>query len=142
MRLLADECIPRRAFEKLRDLRNPGVTVVTEMVHLLERFEAGSPDDHWVHEIEAEDVPYLVITGDRASKSGRDDPRLPILLPKAGVNGVFLSGKLQQRPAFEKVRALMCVWPSLEHAAQQAPGSRSRLTPHGEGYRLLPWPVD
>ena len=141
MRLLADECIPRRAFEKLRELRNPGGAVVTEMVHLLERFEAGSPDDRWVQEIAAEDQPFLVITGDRATKSKRDDPRLPTLLPEAGVNGVFLTGKLQQRPAFEKVRALMTVWPGLEQAAQQERGARSRLMPYGDGYRLQAWPV-
>jgi len=141
MRLLADECIPRKAFDKLRQLRNPGGNVVTEMVHLLERFEEGSPDDHWVQEIAAEDQPFLVITGDRATKSKRNDPRLPALLPQAGVSGVFLSGKLQQRPAFEKVRALMTVWPGLEQAAQQKRGTRTRLMPYGDGYRLQAWPA-
>ncbi|MCW5755598.1 MAG: hypothetical protein KIT24_12900 [Phycisphaeraceae bacterium] len=141
MRLLADECVPRRAFEKLRELRNPGGLVVTEMVHLLERFEAGSPDDRWLQEIAAEDPPFLVITGDRARKSKRDDPRLPTLLPEAGINGIFLTGKLQQRPAFEKVRALMTVWPGLELAAKQRRGARSRLMPHGESYRLQDWPL-
>ena len=141
MRLLADECIPRRAFEKLRELRNPGGTTVTEMVHLLERFEAGSPDDHWVREIGDDDEPFIVITGDRASKSGRDDPRLPTLLPQAGVSGVFLTGKLQQRPAFEKVRALMCIWPAIERLAEQPGGTRNKLSPHGDDYRLIAWPL-
>lgn len=141
MRLLADECIPRKAFEKLRELRNPGGKSVTEMVHLLERFEQGSPDDHWVQQVAAEDPPFLVITGDRAVNSGREDPRLPVLLPHAGVNGIFLTGKLQQRPAFAKVRALMYVWPALERAAQHAPGTRSRLSPFGDGYRLQEWPT-
>lgn len=140
MRLLADECIPRRAFEKLRELRNPAGSVVTEMVHLLERFEQGAPDDHWVQQIASEDPPFVIITGDRAAKSGRDNPRLPTLLPQAGLRGIFLTGKLQQRPAFEKIRALMYVWPAMEQVADQPPGTRSRLTPFGDGYRLQVWP--
>ena len=114
---------------------------MTEMVHLLERFEAGSPDDRWVQEIAAEDPPFLVITGDRASKSKRDDPRLPTLLPQMGVNGVFLTGMLQQRPAFEKIRALMSVWPDLEEAAREAHGTRFSLMPRGKGYRLQVWSI-
>lgn len=141
MKLLADECIPRKAFEKLRELRNPGNTTVTEMVHLLERFEAGSPDDQWVREIGDGAEQFIVITGDRASKSGRGDPRLPTLLPQAGVSGVFLSGKLQQKPAFEKVRGLMYVWPALEDMAKQPGGTRKKLVPYGDGYRLTAWPL-
>ena len=141
MRLLADECIPRRAFEKLRELRNPRDEIVTEMVHLLDRFEQGSADDHWVEQIAAKTPPFLVITGDRAVNTGRKDPRLPVLLPQAGVNGIFLTGKLQQRPAFEKIRALMYVWPMLEQAVELTRGTRCRLSPHGDGYRLQKWPL-
>lgn len=141
MRLLADECIPRKAFEKLRELRNPSGNTVTEMVHLLERFEHGSADDHWVEQIASDTPRFLVITGDRAVKSKREDPRLPVILSRAGVSGIFLTGKLQQRSAFEKVRALMYVWPALDRAAQHTPGTRYRLIPSGDGYRLQLWPI-
>jgi hypothetical protein len=111
------------------------------MMHLLERFEAGSPDDRWIQDIAQDDDRFLVITGDRAAKTRQGDPRLPVILPQAGVSGVFLTGKLQQRPAFEKVRALMYVWPLMEKAAQHAGGARWRLMLHGDGYSLKEWPL-
>jgi hypothetical protein len=141
MRLLADECIPRKSFELLRRLRNPCEPPEVDMVHLLDLLGSGARDDEWVRLIAQGDPPFLVLTGDRGATSRRPDPRLPALLPQFKVTGVYLSGKLQQRTGFEKARALLVVWPQLEKAYTDPPGSRFRLNAHRAGYQLTPWPA-
>ena len=141
MRLLADECIPVKAFHLLEQIRNPRGIVHTEMVHLLDRMNSGVGDDIWASNFAHASPPFLVITGDRGVHTKTGDPRLPQILPALGISGVFLSGKIQNAKAFDKIRALLYVWPQLEEIWARPSGERHKLLISGKGYKLKAWPM-
>jgi hypothetical protein len=140
VRIFADENVPRRAFKafaELVQLAKPSV----ESSHLLGMLAEGTPDDVWIAEVSKADPPWLVVSGDSAKNTRSSDPRAPAILPQLGVTAIFLSGKLQQKPAFEKVRALLYVFPEIVAAYQGPRGTRYRLVAIRTGYALNEWPL-
>ncbi len=118
MKLLLDECIPSGisgSIAKFMAAAKPPV----ETVHMIVfTGKQGEPDDVWVPK--AANEGWFVITGD--SVRSKEGPPLHRLLPEHGVSAAFLSGKLQQKPGFEKVRAVISLLDALRDAAAQPRG--------------------
>jgi hypothetical protein len=102
--------------------------------HFFELFNSGTEDDVWIPKV-AEDG-WIVVSADRAKRAG--GPKLPLLCEQYSVPLVLLSGRLHTSSSFDKLRAVLAVWPAL---CAIADGPRScrhslRCLDSGDGYRL------
>ena len=100
-------------------------------------FGKGAKDPDWVPRIFNEG--WLVVTEDRGRNS-RQEERLPQLCRLHGVSHVLVLPALLNRGGqFEKMRALLAVWPDLLALAEEPRGLRARLKYSGptcSGFRL------
>ena len=123
VKILLDECVTLPALKALlvtTDLSSAPATIE----HLLDKFPAGTLDDDWIPVV-AEESPILITAdgGSRPSKGGK----LPALCEAFGVTHVILSGALNQKPGFIKVRAIIDNWEDIIQTADAPPGSRFSL---------------
>lgn len=133
MKLLLDENLSRPATEALRNLisrtREP-----VEIKHLLDLCPSGILDLNWLPQFQDQIEPWLIITADSGKRCGGD--RLPQICGELGIRHVLLSGKLHQRRQFDKIRAVITVWPALKEAHSSAAGSRFKLQQAGDTFVL------
>ena len=102
------------------DRRHP-----VEIAHTIERFGKSAQDADWIPKIK--DEGWLLISEDRGRNSAAGD-RLPQLCHQHAITHILVLPALLKRGGqFEKMRALLAVWPELHLCAQGAPGVRARL---------------
>lgn len=77
--------------------------------HLSELATPGTEDDIWIPQIASGD--WIVVSGDRAKRCG--GAKLPNVCVQHKVSHVLLSSTLHNSPSFEKLRAILYVWPCL-----------------------------
>ncbi|MBN2447217.1 MAG: hypothetical protein JXO22_10850 [Phycisphaerae bacterium] len=131
-RLLFDENFGKPIVRALGELLKWS-NLEIEVTHLID-FEgrAGSRDDTWVPKLQEQD--YMVITADKGRRGG--GPKLPRICKEFGIRHVVLVGKLVHRTMFERVRALLVVWPSLIRVDDAPRGTTFRLKLSGDSYAL------
>lgn len=133
MKLLLDENLSQPATEALRRLvkktREP-----SEVQNLLDICPSGILDPEWLPRFQDQSNPWLIVTADLGKRSGGG--RLPDICQKLGIRHVLLSGKLHQRRQFDKMRAIITVWPALKEAYTADPGSRFKLQQAGDSFVL------
>lgn len=133
MKLLLDENLSKPATDALRELVHR-TREATEIQHLLDMCPSGILDPAWLPKFQIQDDPWLIITADSGKRCGGD--RLPQICKTLGIRHVLLSGKLHQRRQFDKIRALITVWPALKMANSSAAGSRFKLQQAGDSFVL------
>ena len=82
----------------------------------------GEKDEAWIPRLKADG--WLVITADRGKSGGS---KLPQICRKERVTHVLISGKLHNRPQFEKARAILVTWPDILNASSGTQGARFRI---------------
>ena len=96
--------------------------------HLLNRFASeGDKDEEWIPKCAKED--WIVITAD---KGGRGYAKLPRICRQFGVRHILLVGQLVHRRQFEKVRAIIALWPQVLMTTDQPRGSRFKIKMAGD----------
>lgn len=134
LRLLFDDCLSKHAIAALATLASYS-DVELEVAHLATIQQSGKSDDEWIPEIAEKG--YVVITTDRGKKPSRGG-KLPFLCRKHGVTHVMLSAAMHRRNQFDKIRAILSLWPELLAIAAENPrGAGFSLRLHG-GKRLSP----
>lgn len=116
------------AFRSIAALDRRGLA---EIAHTIERFGKSAKDADWIPKIK--DEGWLLISEDRGRNSAAGD-RLPQLCYQHKVTHILVLPALLKRGGqFEKMRALLAVWPELHGLAQATPGTRARLKYSGSG---------
>ena len=131
---LFDECLGKPITEALRKLigfhRHP-----VGIIHIFDRFPAGTHDEVWVPAIAKED--WIVVSVDRGKSPG---PKLPRLCAQLGVRHILLAPTAARLPQFEKARAILRVWRDAINLAQAPAGTRATLRIQKAGPMLDPRP--
>lgn len=133
MRLLVDENISKPAIIALRNLIET-TREKAEIQHLLETSRMGILDAEWLPKFQSQSEPWLVLTADLGKRSG--GKRLPDICRELGIRHVLISGKLHQKKQFDKMRAILTVWPNLKAAFNSKPGSRFKLQQTNKSFSL------
>lgn len=133
MKLLLDENISRPAALALQNLVSK-TKEPAEVRHLLETCPMGILDPEWLPKFQNQKNPWLIVTADLGKRSGGQ--RLPDICNKLRIRHVLISGKLHQRKQFDKMRAIMAVWPALKAAFESEPGSRFKLQQADKSFAL------
>lgn len=124
-RFLFDENTGAPFVEALRrivllDKRHP-----VEIGHINALFGAGAKDPEWIPKVV--EGAWIVISEDRGKNSSRGD-KLPVLCLQHSVTHVLVMPSLLKNGGqFEKMRALMAVWPELLELPSKTRGARLRL---------------
>ncbi|HVT90597.1 MAG TPA: hypothetical protein VHD56_17210 [Tepidisphaeraceae bacterium] len=146
MKLMIDECMGAKASRLVAGLLGLHKPEPIE-AHFLTDYigSSGTFDCDWSARLAQEgnwcviSCDYKKPTGQKAKSKG---PPLHLILPNRKIIGFFLAGKMAQLSGFEKARATICVFPELWNLANNAaPGSRFKILPNGNGYKLSPWPL-
>jgi hypothetical protein len=131
-KLLFDENFGKPLISALKQL----VSVCREQVeiaHILDFYSQGQVDDDvWVRNL-AND--WIVISADRARRRG--GPKLPKICAEVGITHALLSSSLHQMKQFEKIRAVLSLWPELLNLTAAAPGSRYSIRKGSSGRPIL-----
>jgi hypothetical protein len=140
IRLLFDETIGDPVVCALAGLLRFEKQISIEAQSMRQFLGAGTKDSEWVGKAAAEE--WFVITGDRGKKN--DGAPLDLLLPFHGISGAFLTGRLHgERSQFEKMRAILVIWPHLLEAIQNGPrGVRYKISIDGSSFGWRMWPLD
>lgn len=102
------------------DKRHP-----VEVGHTNALFGRGAKDADWIPKVV--DGGWIVISEDRGMNSGSGD-KLPVLCVQSGVTHVLvMPAILKNGGQFEKMRAVLAVWPKLLALIAAAPGTRLKL---------------
>ena len=133
MRLLVDENISKPATCALRNLIEK-TRENAEIQHLLETSPVGILDSEWLPKFQSQSEPWLVLTADMGKRSG--GKRLPDICRELGIRHVLISGKLHQKRQFDKMRAILTVWPDLRTAFDSKPGSCFKLQQTNQSFSL------
>ena len=133
-KFLFDECLGRPLTETMRKLIGFHRHQVGVM-HLFDRFEAGTRDEIWVPKIAPEG--WIVVSVDRGRSPG---PKLPLLCSALGVSHILFAPSAAALPQFEKARAFLRVWRDAVNLAQAPAGTRALLKIHSGGPTLDPKP--
>lgn len=133
-KFLFDECLGRPITEVLRrfvGLHRHQVGII----HLLDKFPAGTHDDVWIPVIAKEG--WIIVSADRGKSSG---PKLPSVCAKLGVRHILYSPRAASLPQFEKARAFLRVWRDAVNLWEANPGTRADLKFNAAGPVLDPRP--
>lgn len=95
--------------------------IVTHLIDFIGT--AGESDAIWIPK--AAEANWTIVTGDSASKSARD--KLPDICAEYGVRHVIFSRAFCQLRQFEKVRAIVVLWPEFSRVEESPPGSRFKI---------------
>lgn len=123
MKLLFDANVSQHAIQSLAQLLETCRENV-ELRHLVQDYPLDTPDSGFIKDYAKQG--YVIVTGDSAKQSGRGD-KLPKICIDEGITHVLFTGRLQQRRTFDKMRAIITVWPELLEAYNASPGSRFKL---------------
>lgn len=140
MKIILDECFGRRAAHiviELLKIHKPTIDAHFLIDYLSSH---GVKDDVWVKMLSSD---WIVITGDRGKKSS--DAPLPLLLPRFGITGVYLSASIQNGTGFEKAQSTIAVLPQIIQKCHEHTPDRLRIVKRskkGGAYaiHLEPWP--
>jgi hypothetical protein len=94
-----------------------------DIKHIFKFVKPSAKDENWVPKIAAGG--WTVISTDRGRRCGGQ--RLPDICREYGVTHILLSSSLHQGKQFEKVRAVVAVWPRIIMATLSPKGSRFSL---------------
>jgi len=94
-----------------------------EVRHLFQFAEESETDDVWIPRIAP--AGWTVITTDRAKQSGAR--KLPQLCCEYGVTHILISQSIHNSKQFEKVRAVVAMWPEIVAASLGPKGRRFSL---------------
>jgi len=130
LKLLFDECIggPLIAHFAALIAYTP---VDCEVKLVLDYVASGVHDQDWIPKIA--DEGWIIVTGDSGKGGTGKGQKLPHLCTQLGVTHIMLSGKLQQKKGFEKVRAIISVWEEICELPAQPKGSAWVLRFVGSG---------
>jgi len=124
-RFLFDENTGAPFVNVLRSIAPLDKKHTVEIAHTVERFGLSAKDREWVPKLEQED--WIVISEDRGMHSSRGD-KLPVLCWQYNVTHVLvLPALLKNGGQFEKLRALLAMWPRLLLLPNEQRGSRWKL---------------
>lgn len=116
------------------DRRHP-----VEIAHTISLFGRGARDAAWIPQVVAEE--WIVISEDRGMNSRAGD-KLPVLCLQYRVTHVLVMPSiLKHGGQFEKMRAVIAVWPKLLELAGAPRGTRVKLkyaSAERSGFRLEP----
>lgn len=139
VKLLFDETIGHPVAQATIQLLKFDTTLDLDAVTMKEYSGLGTKDPFWA--LRAANENRFVITGDRGEK--KDGAPLDLLLPYHQVSAAFMTGTLHgQRSQFEKMRAVLTLWPKIVEAVFGPPGMRYAIKIAGDGYALDPWPLN
>lgn len=122
VRVLFDENFGRPIVSDFRQLVRWDKRVAS-IAHLFDFMPAGTADEQWLPM--AADKGFLIVSSDVGR--GQRGSRLPEICAALGVTHVLISGKLHAQRQFEKMRAILVVWPDLLLVAQEHTGQRFLL---------------
>jgi hypothetical protein len=110
-----------------------------EIAHIFQFAKSGETDDVWIPRLATGG--WLLITTDRAKRCG--GPKLPDLCRDHGVSHVLVGATIQKAKQFERVRAILAVWPRVILAAKYpTKGTRFSLRYDSEKRVILIQSVD
>ena len=120
--LLFDENFGKPIVEALARLMafHPDRPRVEHLINF-ERRE-GAKDEEWIPK--AAEGDWVIVTCDRGAHGAS---KLPRICRQYKVTHVLLVGRLVHRQQFERIRAILVVWPGLIMATDKPPGSRFKL---------------
>jgi hypothetical protein len=118
LRLAFDDCLSKHAAQKLLELAMFSRGRV-EIAHLATLNLEGKNDDDWIPELKQ--LGYMPVTTDRGKKPSRGG-KFPILCQRNGLTHIMMSAAVHRHDQFDKIRALLSVWPKLLAASAGAPG--------------------
>jgi hypothetical protein len=135
-RLLFDENFGEPHIKRLAEFVQIQQEIERPVVsHLFELFERGTLDEDWLPK--AADGGWTIITADRGRRSKKKGAPLPHVCAQLRITHVMMSGAVHSLKMFEKMRAILSVWPDLLLAAQGEKGRRYLLESTGGGrFRL------
>ena len=84
----------------------------TEVIHLLEKMQAGSTDDDVIKSLVDIKSKLIVMSFDRG-KTNRG-PKFPLVCKEFKITHVLFSSSLANSKIFEKLRAIISKWPEIE----------------------------
>lgn len=140
VKLLFDETIGEPIARAAIDFLNWDKSCEIDAQFMRSFMGEGTGDSEWVPRAAAER--RFVITGDRG-KSSRSAP-LDLLLPYLGVSGVFMTGALHESKQFQRMRAVITLWPHIVEAAAGRPATRYRMRIDREraSFAWAEWPLN
>lgn len=125
VRLLLDENTGAPFVAALRQVSGLNKRQPCEVAHTIELFGKGAKDLEWIPRIVNDR--WLLITEDRGRNSRQED-RLPQLCRLHRITHVLVLPALLRRGGqFEKMRAILAVWPELLALSAEPVGLRARL---------------
>jgi hypothetical protein len=133
IRLLFDDCLSKHAVAALAQLANFSRGQV-EIRHLVDFAMGGEDDEHWIPSIPAEG--WMIVTADRGKKN--KGGKLPIICQRCRITYVLLSAALHTKNTFDRMRAVLAVWPDLLAASadERGCGYLIRIKNQGRGVQL------
>jgi hypothetical protein len=145
MKFMIDECMGTKSSRLLAGLM--GIHKPPIEAHFLEDYlkTKGTYDIDWTEILEREGG-WSVVTCDHRSPQGTKakskGPPLNLILPARKITGFFLSGRMAQKPGFEKARSVIYMFPEICECVRSAiPGTRFKINAFGTGYRIVEWPL-
>lgn len=121
-KLLFDENFGQPSVKALATLAK-GSADKPRITHYLELFPEGEDDDVWIPQVANEG--YAIISADRGSRMGGS--KFPLVCKAHNVTHVLVSARIHERSSFEKMRAVIHVWPGLMGLVDAPAGSRYLL---------------
>ena len=142
MKIMLDECFARTpsvVVQSYLTLAAPDV----EVHFVLDYFGETRKDSNWAHELSKQQgVEWAAITFDRGRNTPSiDGPPLHRILPRCGITGIYLSGRIQCDRGEVRARAVISLWPEIRARIENSkPGSRFKLSKRkGDKFGLRPW---
>lgn len=125
VRLLFDENTGAPFVDALREIVRLNKKQPVEIGHTIALFGRGAKDLDWIPKVV--DNSWIVISEDRGVNSAAGD-KLPVICAQLGVTHVLvLPSILRNGGQFEKMRAIMAIWPELILLPTLAAGTRLKL---------------
>jgi hypothetical protein len=135
IRLLFDDCLSKHAVGALAQLAAFSKGTV-EVKHLVDFAMSGEDDEIWIPRIPGEG--WVIVTADRGKKN--KGGKLPLICQRCRISYVLLSAALRSKNTFDRMRAIIAVWPELAAACADEPGCGYliRIKNRGRGVQLDP----
>lgn len=128
LRLVFDDCISKHAAKKLGELASFSRGLV-EIAHLATLNLEGQLDDDWIPVIGASG--HVAVSSDRGKNPSKGG-KFPILCQRHGVIHIMLSTGVHKLNQFDKIRAVLSVWPKIIRASRGDAGCGYSLRMHNE----------
>lgn len=135
IRLLFDDCLSKHAVAALAQLAGFSRGEVA-VKHLVDFAMAGEDDESWIPRVPSDG--WIILTADRGKKN--KGGKLPLICQRCRITYVLLSAALHTKNTFDRMRAILAVWPDLLTVSVDEPGCGYliRIKNHGRGVQLDP----